>query len=201
MTAIEHQLSGQAGDLREFSDEDCVVLLKEGNSSAFAELMRRYQSRVYSYVLRMVSCPDDAMDICQTTFISAYRNLEKWQPNALFRTWLFRIASNSAIDYLRRNKLYTQVSLESVDGTLTGGMDPEHQYVSSARCSGMINLIQQLPPLFRQALLLRELEGMSYAEIAQALDVSEGTVKSRIARARYGLVSGLDQMDGVESVR
>jgi len=201
VTAIEHHIQGQAVDLRQLSDEDCVALMKEGDSTLFAELMRRYQNRVYAYVLRMISCPDDAMDICQTTFISAYRNLEKWQPNALFRTWLFRIASNSAIDYLRRNRLYTQVSLESVDNTLADGMDPEREYISSARCSGMISLIQQLPPLFRQALLLRELEGMSYAEIAQALDVSEGTVKSRIARARYGLVSGLDQMDGVESVR
>ena len=187
--------------MQQLSDEDCVALLKEGDSTLFAELMRRYQNRVYAYVLRMISCPDDAMDICQTTFISAYRNLEKWQPNALFRTWLFRIASNSAIDYLRRNRLYTQVSLESVGNTLTSGMDPEREYISSARCSGMISLIQQLPPLFRQALLLRELEGMSYAEIAQALNVSEGTVKSRIARARYGLVSGLGQIDGVESVR
>lgn len=201
MTAIEHQIQGQAVDLQQLSDEDCVALLKEGDSTLFAELMRRYQNRIYAYVLRMISCPDDAMDICQTTFISAYRNLEKWQPNALFRTWLFRIASNSAIDYLRRNRLYTQVTLESVDHTLADGMDPEREYISSARCSGMISLIQQLPPLFRQALLLRELEGMSYAEIAQALDVSEGTVKSRIARARYGLVSGLDQLDGVESVR
>lgn len=201
MTAIEHHIPGRADNLQQLSDEDCVALLKEGNSTAFAELMRRYQNRIYAYVLRMISCPDDAMDICQTTFISAYKNLEKWQPNALFKTWLFRIASNSAIDYLRRNRLYTQVPLESLSHTQVDGMDPERQYISSARCSSMITLIQQLPPVFRQALLLRELEGMSYAEIAQALDVSEGTVKSRIARARYGLVSGLDQMDGVESGR
>lgn len=199
MIAIEHHIPGQADDLRQFSDEDCVAFLKAGNSSAFPELMRRYQNRIYTYVLRMISCPDDAMDICQTTFISAYRNLEKWQPNALFRTWLFRIASNSAIDYLRRNKLYTQVPIESLNHTLIDAMDPERQYMSSARCTTMIKLIQQIPPVFRQALLLRELEGMSYADIAQALDISEGTVKSRIARARYGLVSGLDQIDDVES--
>lgn len=184
--------------MQQFSDEDCVAFLKGGNSAAFAELMRRYQNRIYIYVLRMVSCPDDAMDICQTTFISAYRNLEKWQPNALFRTWLFRIASNSAIDYLRRNKLYTQVPVESLSHTLIDAMDPERQCISSARCASMIKLILQLPPVFRQALLLRELEGMSYAEIAQALDISEGTVKSRISRARYGLVSGLNQIEGVE---
>lgn len=131
------------------------------------------------------------MDICQTTFISAYKNLERWQPNALFRTWLFRIASNSAIDYLRRNRLYTQVTLGSLDNTLVDSLDPEYHYISSARCSSMLSLIQQLPPVFRQALLLRELEGMSYSEIAQALDVSEGTIKSRIARARYGWYPGL----------
>ncbi len=139
------------------------------------------------------------MDICQTTFISAYRNLEKWQPNALFRTWLFRIASNSAIDYLRRNKLYTQIPIENITHSLADAMDPERQCISSARCAIMIKLIQQLPPVFRQALLLRELESMSYAEIARALNVSEGTVKSRIARARYGLVSSLNEIDDVEN--
>jgi len=112
---------------------------------------------------------------------------------------LFRIASNSAIDYLRRKKSYTEVPVESLPHTLIDTMDPESQCISSARCTTMIKLIQQLPPVFRQALLLRELESMTYADIAQALDVSEGTVKSRIARARYRLVSELNQINDVEN--
>lgn len=175
------------------SDEECVACVQQGDNDAFSELVRRYQGRIHRYVLRMIGCPEDALDITQDTFVNAYRHLGKWQPQALFRTWLFRIASNAATDYLRRNKLWNCVPIDELSHSLEAGCDLERQHDAAARCATMIQLIEELPPLFRQALLLRELEGLSYAEIAQALDLNEGTVKSRISRARSSLMAGLER--------
>lgn len=184
----------QATDWQRLSDEDCVAFMQQGDKDAFSELVRRYQGRIYRYVLRMIGCPEDALDISQDTFVSAYHHLGTWQPQALFRTWLFRIATNTATDYLRRNKRWNHVPIDDVTHTLDDGMDLEQQLDSATRCSAMIELLQELPPIFRQVLLLRELEGMSYAEIAKTLDVNEGTIKSRISRARGILMSGLERI-------
>lgn len=176
---------------RQLSDEDCVACLQRGDDDAFSELVRRYQQRIYRYILRITNNPDDALDLAQDTFVKAFRHLASWQPKALFRTWLFRIATNTTTDYLRRNKLWSYVPFDESSHTRDNGNDIEKQLDSAALCREMITLIQKLPPAFREALLLRELEGMSYTEIAQALDINEGTVKSRISRARCSLVSGL----------
>lgn len=184
----------QAIEWSRLSDEECVACLQQGDKDAFSELVRRYQGRIHRYVLRMIGCPDDALDITQDTFVNAYRHLGCWQPQALFRTWLFRIASNAATDYLRRNKLWNCVPIDELSHSLDTGIDLEQEYDAAVRCAAMIKLIEELPPLFRQALLLRELEGMSYAEIAQALELNEGTVKSRISRARSSLMDGLERV-------
>lgn len=184
----------QATNWQRLSDEDCVTFIQRGDTNAFTELVRRYQGRIYRYVLRMIGCPDDALDISQDTFVSAYYHIGSWQPQALFRTWLFRIATNTATDYLRRNKRWNYVPIEDISNTLEDGADLEHQHDSATRCATMIELIQELPPNFRQVLLLRELEDMSYAEIANTLDINEGTVKSRISRARNILVTGLKRV-------
>lgn len=182
----------KAADWHQLSDEACVTLLQQGdNDGAFSELVRRYQQRIYRYILRITNNPDDALDLTQDTFVKAFRHLITWQPQALFRTWLFRIATNTTTDYLRRNKLWSYVPFDESCHTRDNGNDIEKQLDSAALCKEMIMLIQRLPPLFREALLLRELEGMSYTEIAQSLDINEGTVKSRISRARSSLVSGL----------
>lgn len=173
------------------SDEECVTLLHQGNNDAFSELIRRYQQRIYRYILRMISNSDDALDLTQDTFVSAFQHIASWQPKALFRTWLFRIATNKTMDHLRRNKLWNYEIFDEDNHMIDNGLNIEQQLDSLTLCAEMVNLIEELPPIFRQALLLRELEEMSYIEIAQALDVNEGTVKSRIARARDRLITGL----------
>lgn len=184
--------SDQATNWHQLPDEECVALTQQGNNDdAFSELVRRYQQRIYRYILRIVNNPDDALDLTQDTFVKAFLHLNTWQPQALFRTWLFRIATNTTTDYLRRNKLWSYTPFDESIYMHDNENDIERQLDSAALYKEMTVLIQKLPLLFREALLLREMEGMSYTEIAQALDINEGTVKSRISRARQSLISGV----------
>ncbi len=184
--------SDKATDWHQLPDEECIALAQQGNNDdAFSELVRRYQQRIYRYILRIINNPDDALDLTQDTFVKVFLHLNTWQPQALFRTWLFRIATNTTTDYLRRNKLWSYTTFDESIYMRDNESDIEKQLDSAALYKEMTVLIQKLPLLFRGALLLREMEGMSYTEIAQALDINEGTVKSRISRARQSLISGL----------
>lgn len=94
-------------------DEECIALTQQGNNDdAFSELVRRYQQRIYRYILRIINNPDDALDLTQDTFVKVFLHLNTWQPQALFRTWLFRIATNTTTDYLRRNKLWSYTTFD-----------------------------------------------------------------------------------------
>src|SRR5450830_1087942 len=156
------------------SEDDLVRRAQAGNGQAFSELVRRHQSSVYRYLLRMLGSHEDAMELTQDAFIKAWQALAQWQPEAQFRTWLFRIANNTALDALRRRKLVEFVPLEESFDAPSSEPNPEHQ--------------AQLTQEHRQILLLREVEEMSYEEIAGVLSLSEGTVKSRLARARVALI-------------
>lgn len=171
------------------SDEQCVLRTQRGDPDAFSELVRRYQNKIFRYVLRATGCPEDARDLTQDTFVRAYYQIGRWRPEALFRTWLFRIASNAAIDHLRKRQVWSCVPIEEVGDTLEHDIAIEVRLDSRARFARMVAALPTLPPIFRQALLLRELEGMSYADIAEVLSITEGTVKSRIARARRALLA------------
>ncbi len=192
ITMTNEHTSDKATDWHQLPDEECIALAQQGNNDdAFSELVRRYQQRIYRYILRITNNPDDALDLTQDTFVKVFLHLNTWQPQALFRTWLFRIATNATTDYLRRNKLWSYVPFDESNHMRDNESNIEKQLDSAALYKEMIVLIQKLPLLFREALLLREMEGMSYTEIAQALDINEGTVKSRISRARQSLASGL----------
>lgn len=171
------------------SDHDCVARCQRGDRKAFDELVRRYQHRVYRYVLRMTGSREEALELTQEALFKAFQALPSWRPTAQFRTWLFQIAGHTAIDALRRRRHVEYVSLEEHAEPAGPEPGPEGRSLLDERCRHLEAALARVPPEYRQALLLREVEGMSYDEIAQTLSVPEGTVKSRIARARGLLIA------------
>ncbi len=174
-------------DFRELRDEECAERSGAGDNDAFAELVRRYQNRVFRYLKRMVGSEEEARDLTQETFLRVYKALPKWNEQALFRSWLFRIASNAAIDELRRRQDHRPLSLNGLDEPVSQQPTVEHIHYAEERYLFLEKALIRISEIYRQPLLLRELEGMTYSEIGKLLDLTEGTVKSRIARARAKL--------------
>lgn len=174
--------------LAHIDDEQCVTRAQRGEGKAFSELVRRYQDRVYRFLLRLTRSQDDALDLTQDTFMRAYQSIERWRPDALFRTWLFRIARNVAFDRLRRDKRVEFVELDEDVEIPDAAAGPDAVLETAQRYRLLESALERLPAEQREILLLREIEEMSYDEIAQVLDLNIGTVKSRIARARTALV-------------
>jgi len=164
----------------------------EGDQHAFGQLVTAYQKQVYNLALRMSGNPEDALDLSQEAFIKAWRGLPGYRYDSAFSTWLYRLTSNVCIDFLRRQRKSRTVSLnflgddeEEEELTLPDpSPGPEEQFVSRINREEVCAALNSLEPEYRAALTLRVIGGLSYAEISQALDVPEGTVKSRIARAR-----------------
>lgn len=169
-------------------DDRWIEHAREGDTRAFAELVRRHQDRVFRFVLRMTGSRDEAMDLTQETFIKAWEALPRWQPQAQFRTWLFQIARNGALDVLRRRSLAQLVPIDDEAAVPAHAPRPDEQLDTRQRVGLLDTMLRKLPVEHREILLMREVEGLSYSEIATALGIQEGTVKSRIARARANLL-------------
>lgn len=169
-------------------DREFVARARQGDRNAFSELVRLHQNRVYRYLLRMLGSHDDALEMTQDAFIKAWQALPQWQPDAQFRTWLFRIANNTALDALRRRSLVEFVPLENSYDAPSSAPDPERQAQATQEVRQLEASLKKLAPEHRQILLLREVEEMSYEEIGHVLLLSDGTVKSRLARARAALI-------------
>lgn len=180
-TAEDHLLVGRARD---------------GDQRAFAELVRRYQDRVFRFVLRMTGSRDESMELTQDTFMKAWQALPRWEPQAQFATWLFRIARNGALDLLRRRSTLEFVPIEEDPGFAAHQPAPDEQVDLRRRFGVLDAVLRQLQPEHREILLLREIEQLSYAEIAATLAIQEGTVKSRVARARAALLERYERATG-----
>lgn len=161
---------------------------QRGEGKAFSELVRRYQDRVYRFLLRLTRSPDDARDLTQDSFLRAYQGLDGWKPDAPFGTWLFRIARNAAFDRLRREKLVEFVELDEDAEVPDPAPGPETTFAIAQHWRLLEAALERLPVGHREIILLREIEGLSYEEIGQVLDLRAGTVKSRLARARAALL-------------
>ena len=166
-----------------------------GDEDAFAELVARYRKQITSYIYRMVNDYDTAVDLAQETFLRVYRAADRYQDTHAFSTYIYRIATNLAISELRKRKRRQLVSLTGLLTSPDGGeaMDfnpPDQQplqdivLVDAERRAVVQRAISTLPERYRAPLVLRDVEGKSYDEIAAILRTSEGTVKSRINRAR-----------------
>ena len=187
------------GSLREQSDQEVVSLAKDGVDEAYRELIRRYERPVFSLVFRMVRNRELAEDLAQETFIKVLNAIQSYRPEFKFSSWVFKIANNSAIDHLRKRELDT-LSLEGsphadtpelIEATaLQIGERGENQLdeVANRELGGTIEeAIAKLRPEYRSCILLRHVEGRSYEEIAEMLNLPLGTVKTYIHRARNEL--------------
>lgn len=175
--------------MRQRPDDECIALYQGGDRTAFDELVRRYQDHLYRYIFHMVRSRDEALELTQDTLLKVLQGLETWRPDAPFRHWLFRIACNTTIDAVRQRKQVQHVPIDEDEDLPDAGMTPESRAHLSERCRDLETALGMLSHEHREVLLLREFEEMSYREIADTLCISEGTVKSRIARARAELVA------------
>ena len=163
---------------------------KQNDKKAWEKLVTENENLVYHIAYRMMQNEEEAKDISQEIFIKIYRNLQKFDEKSAFSTWIYRIAVNTCIDALRKKKGKEAVSWEEqtqnqketiVDITVE---TPEEAYLQKEKQMQIMDMIQNLSPEYKAVLLMRDMENMTYGEIAECLSVSLGTVKSRIARAR-----------------
>ena len=178
------------------SDHGLLEATREGDEAAFAELVGRYRNQITNYIYRLTNDYGEAVDLAQETFIRVYRAADRYQTGYAFSTYIYRIATNLAISELRRRKRRRLVSLTGFFQTSerTGeasDFDPpdarplqDTELVRDERQRAIARAIQTLPDKYRAPLVLRDVEERSYDEIARILELSEGTVKSRISRAR-----------------
>lgn len=185
-------------------EEELIERLKKGDESAFAELIREHEKLVFNLALRYVKNYDDASDITQAVFITVYRSIGGFKGKSKLSTWLYRITVNECVDFSRRNKLYNNftVPLEQIsgDGESTEIPLPDPSYspditYERQELQNTIRLaVESLPPISREIIILRDIHDLSYSEIAEALNIELGTVRSRLARARIKLRNKLRKM-------
>lgn len=170
-----------------------------GDANAFETLVLEYEKNVYNIALRMTGNSEDAADMTQEAFIKAYNSLQSFRGDSKFSVWLYRIVSNVCLDFLRSKNRRPTVSLSVEDDD---GEDAQLDVADESQSPELLldrkltrdivrRGLDSLPPDYRQILLLREIQGLSYDEIAQALSLEVGTVKSRIFRARKRLCTFL----------
>ena len=187
----------RAIDARTRVDEADVARARAGDTAAFAALVRRHQDRVFGFILRMLDTRDEAMELTQDVFVKAWQALPGWRPEARFSTWLLQIARNAALDQLRRRRVVQFAPLDDGMDVADTAPGPEARYASRQRQALLENALQQIAAEHREILLLREIEDLSYAELAAVLGIAEGTVKSRLARARAALLQHFRPHAGV----
>jgi RNA polymerase sigma-70 factor (ECF subfamily) len=179
-----------------WTDHRLLEATREGDEAAFAELVRRYRNQITNYTYRMTNDYELAVDLAQETFMRVYAAAERYQSSYAFSTYIYRIATNLAISELRRRKRRRLVSLTSFFREREAGSDvceldlpdsgplQDVTFVEDERRAAVARAIATLPEKYRAPLVLRDVEERSYEEIARILQMSEGTVKSRINRAR-----------------
>ena len=176
-----------------------IEKVRAGDPDAFEPLVIEHQKKVYNLALKLLRDPDDAADAAQDAFIKAYTGLDSFRSDSRFSVWLYRITYNICLDQMRRKKRANEVPLtyEDEDGNEAElpipdeSASPDREY-EQAELRELINKgLDSLSPEHRQILIMREISDMSYTDIAEALSIEEGTVKSRISRARRSLAEFL----------
>ncbi|HEY5666985.1 MAG TPA: RNA polymerase sigma factor RpoE [Gammaproteobacteria bacterium] len=185
-----------SGDRRSgSSDQALVQRVKQGDRSAFDLLVAKYQHKILNLIMRYVKDPSEAMDVAQEAFLKAYRAVPSFRGDSAFYTWLYRIAINTAKNHLvaaKRRPASLGFDLSDSEAfepfAVLRDMDsPEHLALTDEIGEVINQAVEALPVELRTAILLREIEGMSYEEIAQTMECPVGTVRSRIFRAREAI--------------
>ncbi|NVJ86985.1 MAG: sigma-70 family RNA polymerase sigma factor [Algoriphagus sp.] len=189
--------------LEDFELIDRAVIEKD--QSAYAALMKRYKKAVYFMILKMIRDADDAEDLTMEAFAKAFKNLHRFKKDYTFSTWLFRIATNNAIDFIRKKKLKT-MSLNTTMSDDSGNAvnidveddenNPQDEFIKSQRIEMVRIFVDKLPAKYRKLVKLRYFDELSYEEIAQELEKPLGTVKAQLHRSRellYEIASGKEK--------
>jgi len=183
-------------------DYRLVKLAITGDEQAYAELMDRYRDAIYYMLLKMVNNKNDAEDLTIEAFGKAFKNIEQYTPKYAFSTWLFKIATNNCIDFIRKQKA-NLISIDQAeeDDEMSApplhstNLDPEEDMIKSQRVDLMRDVVDKLKPRYRNLIKLRYFKEYSYEEIAQELDLPLGTVKAQLFRARELLYNILKNRD------
>lgn len=170
------------------------MAIGDGSQQAYAELMKNYKDSLYFMLLKMTNNPHDAEDLTIEAFGKAFKKLHQYTPEYAFSTWLFKIASNNCIDFIRKKKKYTFSIDKNYDDNETGTemalkipaevLDPEEELVKKQKIKLMREVVEKLKPHYRTLIELRYFKELSYEEIAQELNLPLGTVKAQLFRAR-----------------
>jgi RNA polymerase sigma-70 factor (ECF subfamily) len=185
------------------SDEDRLLIAEclAGRREAFGELVSRYQSRLYNAAIRLVDNPEDAADVVQDAFLNAFQSLHTFKGDAEFFTWLYRIAFNTAISFKRKKRATVSLDGRGPEGSIDP--DDSSEYIKpgaalerSEEESQLKDAISRLSHEHREVLVLKDIEGLKYEEIAEILAVPIGTIRSRLHRARLELRELLESHDG-----
>jgi len=176
-------------------DQELVRRVQQGDKKAFDVLVQKYQNKIIKLISRYVRDPNEVLDVAQETFIKAYRAVGRFRGDSAFYTWIYRIAINTAKNYLvSQGRRPPDVDIDAEEAgqyegaaALHEGDSPEHMALRDEIEQVIYRAIEDLPDELRAAITLRELEGLSYEEIAQSMDCPIGTVRSRIFRAREAI--------------
>ena len=188
-------------DYRRRQDEDLVRIAQAGENRAFDELIRRYKDKVYRLAYKILRHEEDAAETLQDAFLSAFRGLKNFKAESTFSTWLYRVATNAALMKYRKRRDH-HVSLEQSQSPYGDAeplalpdwsAEPLEELLDAETREVMEEGIGRLPDDLRTVFVLRDVEGLSNAEVAQVLDISVAAVKSRLHRARIGLRDRLNR--------
>lgn len=178
----------------EMSDEELIGLLQSGDQMAFSHVMDRYQGKMYAYVMRLTNHRDEAHDIVQDVFMKAYKNIHRFDTERKFSSWIYRIAHNESVNWLKKK---TRAKVESLESRAEYGLqladtvDVEGEYVTKEDQLMVREAIEKLPPKYQEVMDLRYLQQQSYEEISKRLDKPINTVGTLINRAKKKLAAEL----------
>lgn len=183
---INYDLSDKAKD-----DLLLVEAARKGDEKAFANLMHRYRDSIYYTLLKMVNNPYDAEDLTIEAFGKAFSNLDSYTPKYAFSTWLFKIATNNCVDFIRKKQVspspldQLQENLDNVTVNIQSDMpDPEESLINNQKITALKDIVNQLKPRYKKLIELRYYKEYSYEEIASELNLPIGTVKAQLSRAK-----------------
>ncbi len=182
-------------------DNRLITECKAGRTDAFGELVGRYQDRLFNTVLRLVDNAEDARDVVQEAFLHAYQSLHTFKGDSLFFTWLYRIAFNTAISSRRKKRIVLSIQPAGEDGNAIDPLDPAesnrpgHALEMAEEERQVHAALARLSPEHRAVLVMKDMEGMKYEDMAEILGVPIGTIRSRLHRARLEMRDLLLKMD------